>query len=454
MSEADSKPAAAKIATYNMSFSEEGHSAPFQCLIEDRRVPDLERTRELAKVVIEQYANMEQGLKKWRKTPEFVINWVDTKLGPQRSRSLRFDWIVTHLIEHRKLQFHQLGLCAPERARDNWMDADVTTWGHYAPTSNNGVPNTFTMKLGLALGPRFPVTPGLDREGFATTSPQIHLQRGLLLARARILKEAPLFVPQKFDPKKGEHAQFRMGGDPPLVALMEFFNLWVSLVDITLMQAYYAGFYAHDATGLTFKDEIMGPATGRRVSDKLRWVRALSGKDLNANDEIRVFNKLKEIRNHLAHFDPPCLSVTIDDVAGWLSNVPDLAWLLIKIRKCLSLPISQYIIQMALCPPIVAVPRDPKHLRHPQRSDVGYRSSTWQGEHPHRGRDPLQVSESLVPGLVGVRNRLQTLAKRELSLGEVVRIVLSHRLGQLENMDDDAIMKQFETELLREPSRS
>lgn len=431
-----------------MSISDEGYTAPFQCLVEDSQPPDLLRTRELTKIVVEQYANTEQGLKKWRQTKPFVIDWTERGTA-RRSVALRFDALVEHLRTHRKLQCEQLGLCAPERARDNWMDADVTTWGHYAPTSNNGTPNTLTLQLRLALGPTFPVSPAIDREGFATTSPQLHLQRGLLQARARVIQEAPLFVPQKFDRNKGEHAQFIMGGNPPLAALMEFFNLWVSIVDITLMQAYYAGYYAPKETGLTFRDKFMGPATGRRVSDKIKWVRALSGSDLNAPDELKVFNELKDVRNHLAHFDPPCFAVTVEDVARWLSRVPDLAWLLIKIRRCLKVPISAYIIQMALCPSVVAVPRDAKHVRHPQRDEVGYRSSAWRGQHPHRGRDQLQIPDTAIEALTRLQERLQKLHRREVLLSEVVSGVLLQRLSQLEGMNNEGLLNQLENFLKR-----
>ena len=434
---------ATKVATYNMSISDEGYTAPWPCLVENPQPPDLQKTRELAKVVIEQYTNREQGLKKWRQMPAFVIDWTDDKKIQRKSAPIRFDWLVNHLIEHRKIQHEQLGLCKPDRARDNWMDADVTTWGHYAPTSNNGAPNTLTFNLRLALGPKFPVTPAIDREGFATTSPQLHLQRGLLLARARILNEAQLLVPQKFDRDKGEHAQFIMGGNPPLAALMEFFNLWVSIVDISLMQAYYAGYYASNETGLVFRETLMGPATGRRVSDKIKWIRALSGVELNAREEIKTFKALKDVRNHLAHFDPPCFAVTIDDIAGWLSKVPDLAWLLIKIRQCLKLPISGYIIQMALCPLVLAVPRDPRHERHVQRDEVGYRSSTWKGPHPHRGRDDLQVPEPLIDKIEQLRARTKKLIGREIALPEIIRCVLSQRLSQLEGMSNDGVMKQL-----------
>jgi len=387
------------------------------------------------------------GTKKWQKLKPFTIDWKDRQGRHQQSSSLRFDWLVDHLRKHRKLRHDDLGLPTPERTRRNWMDADETYWGHYAPTSNGGTPNTATRTLKMALGQHFPVAPGIDREGFATSSPQLHLQRGLLLARARVLQEAPLLVPQRIDREKNEHVQFRFGGNPPLAALMEFFNLCVSIVDITLIQAYYAGYYAPEESGLTFSEHAMGPATGRRVWDKLKWVRLLSGNDLNAPKEMKAFKQLKGIRNHLAHFDPPCFSVTVEDLAGWLSKVPDLAWLLIKIRQCLGLPVSGHIIQMALCPSIVAVPRDPKTTRHPQRSDVGYLSSTWQGNHPHSGSNPLRAPVSAIGPLVRLQRRLEKQLKRTIHVSEVLDAVIMQRLSQLDGMDNAGMLKQLRSAL-------
>jgi hypothetical protein len=437
-------PPPPQVPTYNMTTSSQGRTAPYQCLIEDPRPPNIEKTRELVKILLNQYTNTTLPIKKWRRLPAFVVNWLENGKAPRQSVQLRFDWLVDHLIKNRKLQHQQLGLGPPEKVRANWMDSDVTFWGHYAPTSNDGTPNTLTIVLPTRFGPEFPVSLVLEREGFATTSPQLHLQRGLLLARARILQEAPLLVPQKYDPSKGEHAQMRMGGNPPLAALMEFFNLWVTVVDITLTQAYYAGFYLpSEETGLNFRPTLMGPVTGRRVSDKLKWVHALSGKHLDANAELKTFIELKGVRNHLAHFDPPCFSVTIDDIAGWLSKVPDLAWLLIKIRSCLNLPISGHIIQMAMAPPVIAVPRDPNHERHPQREDVGYASSTWRNGNPHRGRDPLQISESLIGQLERLKARIESLDSREVSLADVLRLLMARGFASVGAEADQELLAQF-----------
>ena len=437
-----------------MVLSDAAHTSPFQCLAEDQQPPNSQAVRELAKIVIEQYARQSQGIKKWRKAKPFTVDWTrtDTKPPqPKKSSPIHFDMLVEHFENHRRLDHEQLGLPPLEHVGYNWMDADVTAWGFYVPASNGGEPNTLTFKLPLSLGPQFPVAPAIDREGFATTSPQLHLQRGLLRARERLIQQAPLFVPQSFDRNKGEQAQFRMGGEPPLPALMDFFNLCVSLVDITLIQAYYAGYYAADKTGLTFNRATMGPIAGRRISDKIKWIRALSGNDINAPREMTAFNELKAVRNHLAHFDPPCLSVTIDDVAGWLSKVSDLAWLLIKIRGCLRVPLSGLLIQLALSPSVTIVPRDPMQPRHPQRADVGYSSSTWQGLRPHCEGGTLQVPLSMNEEITDLHQRIHEVTKRDLTINEVVRALLRRQLSHLKDMSDEKLKKHVESILSGAP---
>lgn len=431
--------------TYNFSLSADAHVAPYQCLVEDERVADIHATRELAKILLDQYGNQSLSLKKWRKVSPFRINWTDTTSKPPKARQsslLRFDWFVDHIAKRRGLDHEALGLCSPEQSRWNWMDAHLTWWGHYAPC--NQEPTSLPVQLQLALGPEFPVIPAIDREGFAISSPQLHLQQGLLRARLRVIQESSALVPQKIDRERGQQAQFIMGGTPPLAALMEFVSLYVSIVDITLMQAYYAGFYAPERTGLSFNKEIMGPATGRRISDKLKWVRALSGKDLHASVELDAFTQMKSVRNHLTHFDPPCFAASIDDVAGWLSKTSDVAWLLIKIRMCLGVPISGPLVQMAMAPPVVAVARDPAHQRHVQSADTGYLSSTWRGEHPHRGRDPLRVPERLVAELGRIRERTSNSLGQSFTIGDIVEAVLAQRVSELSSLDNSQFTSQLE----------
>lgn len=429
--------------TLNMSLSPEAYATPYQCLVEDPQSIDIQEVRKLAKMLIEQYTGQTKTLKNWRRSPSLVI--------PGTSVQVRFDDLVNHLMKFRGIENQKLGLPPPECMGNNWMDADVTWFTHYTPI--NQEPRSWPVKLPLALGPSFPVAPIIDREGFVTTSPQPHLLKALLDARERVIREAPAYVPQVIDRERGGHAAFQMGGTPPLAALMEFLNLYVTIVDITLMQAYYAGYYSPQNTGLRFCPEALGPATGRRVRDKLKWVRLLSGKTLNATEEQRIFNEMKAVRNHLAHFDPPCLAVSIDDVAGWLSKTSALARLLIEIRRCLNMPISGPLVRIAMTTAVRAVPRDPALKRYPQPENAGYRSSTWNGKHPHAGRDPLRVPERLAGELGELRGRVHRVLGRDCDLDKIVEAILVQRITQLKAMDNKGFAAQIENVLPKATAR-
>jgi hypothetical protein len=430
--------------TFNMSLSSDAHAQPYPCLAEASTPPDTAATRELAKTLLDQYANQKLSLKRWRKAPHFRISWTDTESKPPVQRQsvlLRLDWLVDHLVKHRRLDHSLLNLCPPEKSQRNWMDADLTLFGHYAPC--NQAPESLKIRLPLSLGNVFPVVPAIDREGFATSSPQLHLQRGLLAARNRVIRESPALVPQVIDRDLGQHAQLMIGRTPPIAALMEFATLFVTIVDITLMQAYYAARYAPNETGLTFDKNKIGAATGRTMDDKLRWVMLLSGNALHAQEELAVFRQMKALRNHLTHFDPPCLAVSIDDVAGWLSNVPALAWLLIKIRLCLGVPVSSPLVEMAMLPPVLAVPRDSHHPRHPLSNDAGYASSTWGREHPHRGHSAIRVSERLAARFEPISNRATRVLGREVAVGEIVGALLASHADELDALSDADLEKRM-----------
>jgi len=87
--------------------------------------------------------------------------------------------------------------------------------------------------------------------------------------------------------------------------------------------------------------------------------------------------KLKDIRNHLSHFDPPCVAFTMADVAGWLNLVSDVGRFIWKMRMRMEAPLSKGIVEMITLPLVKFMPQDPSDLRLPQESDVGYISSTW-----------------------------------------------------------------------------
>lgn len=83
------------------------------------------------------------------------------------------------------------------------------------------------------------------------------------------------------------------------------------------------------------------------------------------------------VRNHFNHFDPPCIAYTVEDVVGWLNDVPRIGMLLWKIRAKLRSQLNPTIIEIITLPEVMFVPRNPTLPRVPQPRDVGYASTIW-----------------------------------------------------------------------------
>ncbi|OIP36501.1 MAG: hypothetical protein AUK47_15030 [Deltaproteobacteria bacterium CG2_30_63_29] len=124
----------------------------------------------------------------------------------------------------------------------------------------------------------------------------------------------------------------------------------VSLIDVTLHQLYFKA--QHDPLpGWAFDDTKLGERHNRRIADKLKWGFLISGNPLNAKEEIAAFDSIRELRNHLQHFDPPCFCFTLErDAVKWLNDallVGRLAW---KIRQQVGAPLSMPLIRLLLAP--------------------------------------------------------------------------------------------------------
>ena len=157
-----------------------------------------------------------------------------------------------------------------------------------------------------------------------------------------------------------------------------YLNIVVSAVDNTLHQLYYRAKY-HDANrGWTFDERRLGPPTARRLKDKLAWIGLITGKPLdNCQAEVQQLVQLKDVRNHIAHFDPPTLAFTIEDVTAWLNASFGVAQLLAEIRHRIEQPLSIPLIALLLAREVDWYPSDAGRRRTPQRNDTGYASSCW-----------------------------------------------------------------------------
>jgi len=218
------------------------------------------------------------------------------------------------------------------------------------------------LAMQVPIADTFPLRPSLDREGFAYASFQYPLQRNVIRMLETLVSSSHLIV----DAHPDWINWFRA-----------FVGDCVSLVDITLHQAYFRAKFGGDKTW-RFNEAALGRRSRVRLADKLKWIGLITGRPLDdARDEVRAFHKLRKMRNHLNHFDPPCLVLSIDDIADYLSLVPAIGVLLWKIRAKLKAQLTGSLVSMILAPRVLPNPVDMSRLRPTQVATAGYRSSVW-----------------------------------------------------------------------------
>jgi len=206
----------------------------------------------------------------------------------------------------------------------------------------------------------------------------------IFLSLQESLQESVLRVRDRLVTGSGE----AVSGDLEwLTNLRLLFAEGVSLVDITLHQFYFRAKFASAVHGWRFDDKRVGDRRGVRLMDKFEWIGKITGSPLDdARDELEQFEILKNLRNHLSHFDPPCFAYTLGDVASWLNLIPDLGRLLWKIRKRIGAQLTPRLVKMVLLPK-VEVHRNRVRAAVQQEQVSGYATSTWPTpqESPHVG---------------------------------------------------------------------
>lgn len=290
---------------------------------------------------------------RWFKRGVIDITWEEPAKG-KRSIRTSLKQLAKDLIQKRKYDDSVYPPLPP-----TWLDSSS---GIALPfcAPQNGSNKHLGFKMGAGFGPEGLHAPTLDREGIAYSSFQNNVERMLLIARDEVIRLSGMM----FDVESGRW----------LFALMNYLNLLVTSVDITLMHLYYRGKYHASDHGWDFDENKIGSSVVPRMKDKFKWVYQITGHALdNAEEEMKRFCEIKFIRNHINHFDPPVFAITIEDVANWLNYIYPIGNLLRKIRKRIDSRVSRNILEMLLSKPVKFQPRDPGKPRFKQ-DGTGYAS--------------------------------------------------------------------------------
>lgn len=292
---------------------------------------------------------------KLRKAESILVNWTD-KEGVPRTTRCRFDDIVDHVVQSCDFDLEALGF-PPFGSLTRREDFH---YSHNIPpiTDHTGA---FQVRCVGSLGEEFPLVPTLDREGMIFTSVEGVLYGSVLELRARLVEQSAGMI---------------LEGPTWFNALRMLINDVVAAVDITLNHMYLLAKHS-PKSGWRFVPARLGERHGRRMEDKLRWVEAITTRQLNAVEPRAAFNELRELRNHLNHFDPPCLAYSVEDAARWLNLVPRVGELLWEIRKCMEEPLARDLVRWLLQRPVTVQPRDPSRPRPTQLATAGYASTRW-----------------------------------------------------------------------------
>ena len=210
-------------------------------------------------------------------------------------------------------------------------------------------------------GKSFPIKPVIDREGFIITTFSPQLTKKIQQTRTELVETSDKIFEFEW-----------------LYKLKDLVNDAISLLDITLLQIYTKAQFDPLKSWKTFDTKVLGEKHSRRLLDKIKWVKQISGKSADIEGELSSIKNLKEIRNHLNHFDPPTFAVTLEEAAEWINQVLEVAFALCKIRKAIGVELSSDLINLALQRKVSFVPETDFVKRKPQDSlSSGYQTSLW-----------------------------------------------------------------------------
>jgi hypothetical protein len=302
-----------------------------------------------------------QDIKKWKKDHTlYNLNWQppEAKVG-FTSKKINYLKIAEELRSESKFDIKKFILPPIECL---WLDRsiDISLNCHMVESGSKEALSIIDGTPQQQYGGNYPINPKLDREGhiFTTFQPQLI---------KRIVKQRKSII---------ENSENALNPDWVL-DLRSVINDSISLIDITLNQLYNKAEYS-PKPGWTFNKKIMGEKNSRRIKDKLKWVRQISGNPLEIENEVPKLDRLRKLRNHLNHFDPPTLVITLEEATLWLNDILYIGMILVKIRKALNAPLSNPLIDLIVQREAVFNPEAAFQKRLPiVFGQTGYSSAIW-----------------------------------------------------------------------------
>jgi len=264
----------------------------------------------------------------WKKEKQtYNIHWNELNGEKRTSKNVNYNIIADYLRKNNT--FNQIDFNLP-KIECHWLDNSMNMKLNFHGNDHSGTLGIASGTPQQQYGEKYPIKPVLKREGHLYTSFQPQLLKRIISQRTKLIEDSDKSIE-----------------DDWVFDLRSLLSDSISLIDITLTQLYIKAEY-DPLPGWKFDLNKLGHRHGRRLNDKLKWVYQITGNNLNIEPEIGSLNILKELRNHLMHFDPPSLVITIEEATEWLNHIISIGLILVKMRKAIGAEISISLINFIL----------------------------------------------------------------------------------------------------------
>ena len=346
--------------TYNIVGPPPCSSPDYRFLERCSSKPLIAEVNKLSADVLNSYSGDNKTVSKYKKLKRFSLSG-NNKRG-NYNVIISLDAISEFIRERRTFTPNAFGL---PPLPNNWLDGGVKLAVSDGPIISSDNSRYLPFELPPHFSKESPIVPCLDREGMVFSSFQQELYKNIVHLHSKVIDNCD----KAFDSDSLDWFH----------DLRFLINECVTIVEMTLNQLYLrAEFSSSLPPDWTFDKAALGSRYGRRMMDKFCWIFKITGSHLEcADQEKRNFRFLKDLRNHLSHFDPPCFCFTMEDVVAWMNKVSDVGRLLFKMRTAMKLHCNVGIIEIITLPLVKFAPKITHVPRLPMTPNVGYASCIW-----------------------------------------------------------------------------